>query len=243
VTVTDTHAVLSSLAWRDYTEERFRALLSRWGYLHLHDLPEDFDHLTFLQRYGDLMPQYDGALVWSIQAQRRFDDLYHSLNTRPLNPHTECYEFEGVPPKYLALWCLKPAEDGGGQTTLADMYGFLGTLTDAERERLASRAYRYVSSAGVQDMELGVTALHSMVEYRPALPSIVRFSYNCVEHEDDPFLLDIRERVLAWFERTHVAVDYARGDILIWDNHRTVHSRTGYTDRGRHLRRVWLAES
>lgn len=243
MTVTKDRPLLGSLGWADWSDEKFRALLTQHGYVQLHGLPEDFDHLSFLQEYGELMPQYDGELIWSIQALERFDDLYHSLNTKPLNPHTECYEFQSVPPKYLALWCLKPADDEGGQTTLADLYGFLGTLTPEERAKLASREYHYVSSAGVQDMELGVTAVHSVVERREGLPDIVRFSYNCVVHENDPFLLDIRERVIDWFDSTCVGVDYAKGDILIWDNHRIAHSRTGYTDRGRHLRRVWLAES
>ncbi len=243
MTVTEDRPVLGALAWDDFTDERFRALLEREGYVHLHGLPEGFDHLEFLTRYGELMPQYDGELIWSIRALERFDDLYHSLNTKPLNPHTECYEFTGVPPKYLALWCLKPADDGGGQTTLADLYGFLDTLGEADRRRLAQRGYQFVSSSGVQDMELGVTAEHPVLEERGDRPPIVRFSYNCVVHGDDPFLLDIRERVLDWFNRTHISVDYRRGDILIWNNHRTVHSRTGYTDRSRHLRRVWLAES
>lgn len=243
MSVTQSKPLVSSLAYDEFHDETFRSLLLEHGYLFLHGLPEGFDHVEFLKSYGELMPQYDGELIWSIRALERFDDLYHSLNTKELMPHTECYEFTDLPPKYLALWCLEPASDPGGQTTLADMYGFLATLSEAEREELARREYEFVSSAGVQDMELGVTARHPVLEHRDELPDVVRFSYNCVVHADDPFLLDIRERVLAYFKDNHVAVEYARGDLLIWNNHRTVHSRTAYSDRGRHLRRIWLAES
>lgn len=243
MSITESTPLISSLAYDEFTDEKFRALLLEHGYLFMHGVPEDFDHVEFLKNYGGLMPQYDGELIWSIKAMERFDDLYHSLNTKELMPHTECYEFSDLPPKYLALWCLEPASDEGGQTTLADLYGFLTTLTEEERTELAKRQYQFVSSAGVQDMELGVTAEHPVLEHRDGLPDVMRFSYNCVVHNDDPFLLDIRERVLTYFKENHVSIDYTRGDLLIWNNHRTVHSRTAYSDRGRHLRRVWLAES
>lgn len=241
--VTGQEIATNVMSWEDYTDGRFRARLGEHGYLFLRGLPAGFDYVAFLRQYGALMPQYDGELIWSIRAIERYDNLYHSLNTKGLMPHTECYEFAGVPPKYLALWCLEPASDPGGQTTVADLREFLRTLTQAERGELAAREYEFVSSAGVQDMRLGLTARHPVLEERPGLPAIFRFSYNCVVHEDDPFLLDIRERVLRFFKENHVCVDYARGDLLIWDNHRTIHSRTAYSDRGRHLRRVWLAES
>jgi alpha-ketoglutarate-dependent taurine dioxygenase len=71
---------------------------------------------------------------------------------------------------------------------------------------------------------------------------VMRFSYNCVVHEDDEFLLNLRERVLEFFTETHITADYEPNSLLIWNNHRMVHSRTGYTDRNRHLRRIWLSE-
>jgi len=233
----------SHLAHGDLSPESFAALLDEHGYVYMDGVPDDFDHVAFLHTYGPLMPQYDGELIWSIKAEERFDNLYHSLNTKPLRPHTECYEFNDLPPKYLALWCLVPPADSGGQTTLADLYSFLDTLTEEERVTLASREYDFVSSAGVQDMELGRTARHTLVEKRDGRPDVMRFSYNCVVTGDDPFILDIRERVISFFDENFVAVDFETNALLIWNNHRVVHSRTGYTDRNRHLRRVWLAES
>ncbi|WP_239395139.1 TauD/TfdA family dioxygenase [Frankia sp. CiP3] len=233
----------SRVAFTDLVLDEFRRLLATNGYVYMDGVPETFEHVEFLRQFGPLMPQYDGELIWSIKAEERFDDLYHSLNTKPLMPHTECYEFHGLPPKYLALWCLIPASDDGGQTTLADMYAFADELSDAEREHLSVQPYGFVSSAGVQDMRLGRTAHHPVLEKRSGLPDVVRFSYNCVDHGDDSFLLDVRERVVEFFDRSHVAIDMEPRSLLIWDNHRVVHSRTGYEDRRRHLRRVWLAES
>lgn len=232
----------SHLSYHEYHEAEFRSLLERNGYVYLDSVPGTFDHVEFCLQFGALMPQYDGQLVWSVKSQQRFQNMYHSLNTRALLPHTECYEFPGVSPRYLALWGLVRASDGGGQTTLADGREFLHTLTAGERAQLAIRRYAFISADGVQDMKLGRTARHPLYELRAGASPILRFSYNNVRHEDDPFLLDIRERVVRFFERHHVAINIEPRALLLWDNHRVLHSRTGYTDERRHLRRVWLAE-
>lgn len=237
------HPVTSRLPYAELTVERLRKLLDANGYAYVDQVPEGVDYVALLEGVGPLMPQYDGELIWSIQALERFDDLYHSLNTKPLLPHTECYEFPGIPPKYLALWCLTPAEDGGGQTTLTDMYSFLNTLDPAEREHLASHTYQFSSSSGVQDMELGRIADHPFVERRPGRPPIIRFSRNNVDPAGDETLPAVLDRAVEYFDAEHVAVDFEPNALLVWDNHRMTHSRTGYTDRRRHLRRVWLAEA
>lgn len=238
---TTSRPMTSRLSFDELTVASIQRLLDKNGYAYVGGVPEKFDHVEFLRRLGPLMPQYDGELIWSIKAQKRFDDLYHSLNTKPLLPHTECYEFPGTPPKYLALWCLVPTTEGG-QTTLADMYGFVDTLTQEERTRLAEGRYQFCSSSGVQDMELGRVAEHPFIERRPDRPTIIRFSRNNVRAEDDlmPRILD---QAVEYFDREHVAITFEPRAFLVWDNHRMVHSRTGYTDRRRHLRRVWLQET
>jgi alpha-ketoglutarate-dependent taurine dioxygenase len=206
------------------------------------NIPADFDHFGFLERLGVPLPQYDGELVWSIKADPRYEHLYHSLNTRELAPHTECSEFESLPPRYLALWCLVPPADGKGQTLLADIYAFLETLTPAERIKLAARHYQFTSTAGLQSMRLGRAATHPILENRAGLPPVVRFSYNCMHANGDRFALDILDRVLQFADQTQAAIDFTTGSLLVWDNHRVVHARTAYNDHRRHLRRVWLAE-
>jgi alpha-ketoglutarate-dependent taurine dioxygenase len=206
------------------------------------DVPDGFEHVKFFQGFGALMRQYHGEFVWSVKPEERFENMYHSLNTKPLMPHTECYEFPNTPPRYLGLWCLVPAGDGGGQTTLADAAPFLASLTAEELGQLASRRYTFVSANGVQEMNLGHTATHSLYENRDGRAPIFRFSYNCVEDCRDPFLLDFRERMVQFFNEEHLAIDIAPNAILLWDNHRVLHARTGFTNPRRHLRRVWLSE-
>lgn len=232
----------SRLPHAELTVAALRALLDANGYAYVDQVPEGFDHVAFLSQLGSLMPQYDGELIWSIQAQDRFENLYHSLNTKPLLPHTECYEFPATPPKYLALWCLVPASDGGGQTTLADMYAFVDSLDPADRQLLSGKNFRFRSSAGVQDMELGRVADAPFFLERPGRRPIVRFSKNNVDPAGDERLPVLQEQAVEFFDQQHVAVDFEPRAFLIWDNHRMTHSRTGYTDRRRHLRRVWLAE-
>lgn len=234
---------ISHVSYGQYLPATIDQLLDRNGYVYMDSVPHDFDHMAFLRRFGTLMPQYDGELVWSIKADPQFDDVYHSLNTKELTPHTECAEFAGLPPRYLALWCIAPASDGGGQTTLADLYAFLDTLTPQERVDLASRQYEFVSTPGLRSMRLGGAAVHPVLEERCDLPPVARFSYTCMLSRDDPFILGIRERFLEFVSKTRVAIDFTPGSLLLWDNYRMAHSRTAYLDRRRHLRRVWLGES
>jgi alpha-ketoglutarate-dependent taurine dioxygenase len=233
---------VSSLTFAEYDFGRYKQLLKDNGYVYMHDIPDGFDHVKFLEQFGPLMPQYDGELIWSIKADPRFDDLYHSLNTKPLMPHTECYEYPAVPPRYLALWCVTPAADEGGATTLADGYAFFEQYSPEVRLALQNRRYDFFSSAGIKDMELGRTGNHPLVECREGRPPIVRFSYNNVRQVGDPLLDDVREGMLRHFDATHVAIHIEKNGLLHWDNHRVLHSRTGFDDRNRHLRRVWLAE-
>ncbi len=211
------------------------------GYLYLEDLPEDFDHLAFAQRFGTLMPQYDGEIVWSIKADPKFDDHYHSLNTKKLNPHTECYEFEGTPPRYLALWCVHPASCGGGLTTLADGYRFIEQLSDSDRRYVSEKRFPYCSSSGIQASNLGRVAEHPMYDTSSQDRPIVRYSFNCMQRDGDARMEEIAQRFKQFFHDTCVGIEWKKNAFLIWDNFRILHSRTAYKDRARELRRVWLS--
>jgi alpha-ketoglutarate-dependent taurine dioxygenase len=219
-----------------------KEVLRRQGYINFVDLPEGFDHLNFVQRFGTLIPQYDGELVWSIKAQERFADVYHSLNNKPLKPHTECYEYTGVPPKYLALWCIKASEDGRGQTTLADGYEFIASLSADEVERLTSHVCRFHSTPGLQESSLGRVAYHPIYDtsVNPQEP-ILRYSFACLDDGGDPFIAQIRQRMADFFDQQCSSIVYKRNSLLIWDNWRMLHARTGFTDQSRHLKRVWLS--
>ncbi|MEW5289798.1 GNAT family N-acetyltransferase [Erwinia papayae] len=218
----------------------FKNELAEKGYLFIQDLPDGFDHLYFSQEFGKLLPQYDGNLVWSIRPKPEFDNHYHSLNTKKLSPHTECYEYPGLPPKYLSLWCVTPSECGGGQTTLLDVLSFFEELSTEEKKVLTEEQINFVSSSGIQSSALGKKALHPIVsEQSEGKNPLIRFSRNCVEN-CSPDVEKIGDKLVAKFEKEHLSIDWKKNSFLIWDNQRLVHSRTAFEDRNRELKRVWL---
>jgi len=110
--VTHQTTQLNRIGFDDIHTPVLSSALDEVGYVYVDGIPESFDHAGFLRtRLGPLLPQYDGETVWSIRPDQRFEGTYHSLNSRRLTPHTECYEWQDAPPKYLALWCLVPQDD------------------------------------------------------------------------------------------------------------------------------------
>jgi alpha-ketoglutarate-dependent taurine dioxygenase len=228
--------MFSTISYPGYSESAFREQLDTYGYVYLDKIPDDLDHTAFCRQLGELMPQYDGELYYLIRAEEQFQHLNHSLTTNPLQPHSDGYEFTGQPPRYLALWCLFPPSDGGGRTTLCDLYPFLDTLNERERQELAEHRYRFVS--GIEDTSIERSALHPILEERDNQPPIIRFSLDFVEA--DSFLHEINERLLSYFDSFHVEIAYETNSLVVWDNFRMVHGRTGYEDQRRQLRRIWL---
>jgi alpha-ketoglutarate-dependent taurine dioxygenase len=237
-----THQVASRIPYGRLDDDKLRQLLQRHGYVYLDDVPSGFDHVRFLRRLGAFVPQHDGKEIWIVRPDARLATIYPSSTSEPLQPHTEGYDVDGVPPKYVALWCLAPARDGGGQTTLADGYAFVDSLTRSERHELTRRMYRFLPSTNVGGARPEHVASHAVLQTRPDRAPVLRFSCQRVCHDDDLFYMGIRKRLVDFFDDTHVSVEFAKYSLLLWDNHRMLHSRTGFQDPDRHLLRVWLAE-
>ena len=215
--------------------------LAEDGFALILEWPSEFDHAQFLSRFGRFVPQYDGNLVWAVRPDPRFDNFYHSCNTHELFPHTECYEFPGLPPHYLALWCVTPAGCGGGQTQLADSRPFFAALTEEECRRLAEPRYRFVSASGIRDTGLGSEAVHPIYDIFHDR-TLFRFSRNCIDTGGDPEADALLDRFVNYFHAGRIDIDIPRGGLLIWDNWRMAHARTAFHDRSRHLNRVWIAD-
>lgn len=219
--------------WKDKLAEDGIAVLA--------GIESEDEYLETVSEVGTLVPQYDGRIVWPIKADPKFDDHYHSLNTKALNPHTECYEFTGVPPRYLALWCVQPNRDKGGETTLADGYAYVGSLEAEDRDFLETERFEFHSSSGIQASDLGRTAKHAVFDTETLDHPIFRFSYNCMDREGSARMARIADGCVAFFDDEQISHRWSKGDLLIWDNHRVLHSRSAYSDRDRELRRVWLS--
>lgn len=220
-----------------------RSHLARDGYYYASDLPAGFDHLDFVQEFGKLSVQYHGDAIGTIRAKPGFDDVYHAQNTKELFPHTECYEYPGLPPRHLALWCIAPARDGGGCTQLACFERFFREhLSAGERALLAATPLRYSSTPGLQEEGLSQPPVHHpLVQVLPDGRRVYRYSTRCMTYRHDARLVAVVDRFGRYFEAQHVGIRWRKGALLIWDNHRMAHARTAFEDRQRELARVWIA--
>jgi alpha-ketoglutarate-dependent taurine dioxygenase len=238
----------STVSFADYgrTDEcahEYHRLLQANGFVLAVDVPDNFDHVSFLSRFGDFRPGPSGKLVDDIVPEPGMDDVYYGFNRMSLLPHTEGYEFDGLPPRYLALWCVTPPAGAGGETTIFDSRAVLSELSPAEKDYLYRTAFEYRASEGLRRRGLGQHNSHPMLTAVRDV-ELLRFSCNNIvltdEHASARSFID---RVLAGWDRGHVGITYARNDLLQFDNWRILHSRNAYTDPNRHLRRVQIDDA
>ncbi len=220
-----------------------RQLLAADGYVYVTGVVDGFDYLSELSRLGEPMEQYNGALIRDVQpAPDIGNDVYSASNTRELTPHTESYEFDGLPPRYVALWCVQPAEGPGGETTLADGYHFIQQFSVPDQELMRSRVYEWRSSPSLAKRGIRMCARHPILESHPD-GLVMRYSKQDIVRVDDGLLPRYVDGGQEFFDRNKVAVRIERNAVLIWDNWRIMHARNGFGDRRRHLRRVLLSAS
>jgi alpha-ketoglutarate-dependent taurine dioxygenase len=225
-------------------EEVFRTaytkLLTINGYVHVVDVPDDFDHVEFLGSFGDFMPSPDGALVGDMVPEAGMDGIYHSGNRQALVPHTEGYDLDHLPPRYLALWCVVPPSGEGGETTLLDGYKLLDALADGERKHLETENYTWTLAAGLRSQGMAYEAQHPVVESVDDT-LLLRFSYNNLRRpEGDETVAAFLDGGKQRFDEQHVKVRYRPNDLLHWDNWRMLHARNAFEDPRRHLKRVQI---
>jgi alpha-ketoglutarate-dependent taurine dioxygenase len=221
--------------------ESFRKLIDSNGYVVLRNVPEEFDQVAFCSELGKFIPQYTGVLVGDIITEAGLDKYYGAASSKSLVPHSEGYEFSGLPPRYLAFWCVQPARGGGGETTLVDGYEWISTLTGEEREMLRERKYKFTSTDQLRSRGIDMSATHPILLEHEGKP-IISISCNYMIHDDsDEFVKRILTKLEEFFDRWHVAVDYNLNDMLVLDNWRMLHSRNAFTDLGRHLKRIQIA--
>jgi alpha-ketoglutarate-dependent taurine dioxygenase len=220
-------------------ETTFREMLDEHGYVLMTNVTEDFDPVRFCHRLGPFIPNYTGAIVGDVRPEPGMDDVYHAGNTRPLTPHTEGYDFQVLPPRYVALWCVFPVTGGGGETTLADTRPWVSAMSPEERDWFSKTEYDWKTTDGVKRMGLDLHTRHPIIEDRGGR-IIVRFSCNNLMRGDDDPAVALQRHWQNLFAREHVAIDYARHDMLVWDNWRLLHARNAFRDRGRHLRRIQI---
>lgn len=226
----------------DVAEYTARQLLGNNGYVVIRRVPTHFDHPSFLERFGEFMPTPTGALIGDLKPEADMDGLYHAQNRRSLVPHTEGYEYDPEPPRFMALWCLTPPSGEGGETTLADGYAYLDSLSPDLREHLQVTKYEWKLTDGLKHR--GVSRGNSINLPVETIDGVtrLRFSFNnMVVPEDDENGRSYLDGGLEFYERNQIGLLYEPGDIVIWDNWRFLHSRNAFQDPKRHLKRVQIA--
>jgi alpha-ketoglutarate-dependent taurine dioxygenase len=244
------HSPLSILSQLDFNEHpipddrlehTFREMLSEHGYVLMTNVPDSFDPVRLCRKLGRFVPNYNGAIVGDVRPEPGMDDVYHAGNTRPLTPHTEGYDFQVVPPRYIALWCVQPATGTGGETTLADTRSWVDELSDDDRQYFEKTEYRWKTTDGVRRLGLDLETEHPILAENDGT-TIVRFSCNNLLRDEDDRAVALQEQWHRRFDEEHVAINYDRNDMLVWDNWRLLHARNSFTDRTRHLRRIQIRQ-
>lgn len=205
-----------------------------------------------LLHFGEIAPQYDGKETWEVMVRPGFESLPYSQSSNGIGAHTEAPVF-AMPPKYLALHCLRQAKCGGGHTMLADGLDF------CERTGMVETCTRTEVNF-VATVKPGTTQRQSLLS--PLLSAaadgpIFRFSYNLFKYGDvnpsedaivspdaalnqNSDLVLLTELAEKYFDEHGAAVLVPEGSMLIWNNHRMMHSRSRFEDKARHLTRYWL---
>ncbi len=199
---------------------------------------------------GEALKRQYGQEIFHVKWESKFVNLSDARGQRVLLPHLEASDYQN-PPKYLALWCKKPANCGGGMTTLAYVEGFVKTLTEAEKKKLMETRHYFGASGGVHANRTE-GAIHPILSFSGNKP-ILRFSCNYIKYGDyspdpenlkpftpDPFLAEITDRFIDYYEQNHLAIRMAQYSCLLWDNECMAHARTTYSDATRELERIFL---
>lgn len=160
----------------------------------------------------------------------------------PVDLHTD-QPFLDRPPRYQVLQCVRPASQGGANL-LADalaVWRWLELDDPQSADLLASQPVRF--DRRQQGFE---RAIETPLVIRDNNHFLVRSSYftlaphrmpfarmRAFYHAHDRFVRLLRD------PRHHVQIMLEAGDWLIYDNHRTLHARTGFSG-ARWLRGIYL---
>lgn len=208
-------------------------------FFHANELGQNFDHEAFIHEIGNIRLQSNGKVIKEIKPLLSDKDVYNSQSQTALLPHTECYEYAGMPPRYLFLWCLSPPAMGEGETTLADGYIFFNNLPADEQQILLANRYEFRHYSG----ESSQRTYHPIFSKTDDGELIFRFSCKGLVIDGNQFLHNLTDSVIRYFEKEKKEIIWTSpGDLLIIDNFRMLHARNAFFNPQRELVRAWVNE-
>lgn len=218
-----------------------RGLLENEGYAYLIDIPDDFPYLEELSKFGKPIPHYENELVKDIKPDSQIDAEISALTMKKLPPHTEWHESPGIPPRYVALWCIRASSGEGGETTLADGYRFLKEFSTQDQKLMRERQYEWCGVSNNSGGPPSAGMRHPILEPHPD-GLIMRYSSQFLQRADgDDLVSRYIDGGLSFFAAERLPIPISRNSVLLWDNWRMMHARNAFNDPERHLRRILIA--
>ena len=210
------------------------------GVVHISDAPRtDEATVTLAERFGPIrVTSYGQVQVFITTADAK--TAAHTGN--PQTPHTD-EPFRYSPPGFLFFHMVEGASVGSGTTVLVD-----GFAAAEQLRRQSPDAFDVLASTKVEfhrqhegEVRFSTRSTILTVDDDGALNG-VRINTRCLaplSPDADGDVLDAIRELCAIIEesRNQLLLHLHSGDMLVFDNHRIMHGRTGFSDvEPRHLR-------
>ena len=213
-------------------------MYDKYGFTVLFGVKKE-DRKPILETYfGKLISQY-GHEDYPVQPSSEF---YSANSHRLLFPHTDRNEFENIKIA-VSLYVEHADRNLKGLTTVCNMENFIfNILSEKERDILLKHIFFITPNNNLKT--LGV----EKVFYAGPLLTIndngdwsFRFSANFTHTEsDDKFFINLKYKVLEYYEKHRWALHLPEGSLLIFKNHQCLHGRSDIQDMSRKLIRNYM---
>ncbi len=227
-------SVIPYASLRDAT--RIRSELWRCGWVRIDGVPAAKEVVeAILEQLGSLQPQYGGRICWDVIPKCPGQGT--SIGNSKIDFHTELAEFP-EPPRYVALYCLRPSQKGGALMLLD-----LRTLIDRLPPALMEALLRDPVTVRCED---AIAEVHGHRAFS-APPLSRRSDALLLRYDPMPSggtlseALNELTTLIDEFRPGHL-VEFVQpaGSLVIWDNWCVVHGRTAFEGAERHLWRYCI---
>ncbi len=155
----------------------------------------------------------------AIKAADTKHEAYFTAGAFPL--HTDL-SYADKPPKYLLMMCVCPDPDGGGVSTVSDIRSAWASISERDRVALSEPEFSFENAPNTG---AGRSADQPIYEKRDGA-DVWRFRQDTLRYPRSKAPA-IRRLANALAKRQQ-EIALVRGSLLILDNHRFAHGRTGF---------------
>jgi hypothetical protein len=215
-------------------------LLASRGFCYITDLPIPFPLVDVLSALGPLYPQYDGKVVWDVRSRPGLEGAPTSVGAAAITLHTEFYERPGQPPRYVALFCRTQSQEGG-ILHLVDGYSILQHTPKHVLTLLRTYSVPFASETSLCEVAHGESSSKEVITIAPDGRTIIQYDSPILRLTDQGLLHTFADAVDDLDNWKVYCVKQEPQSLMIWDNHRLLHGRSGFDSTERWLERVCIA--